>query len=107
MYSRAELEETEKKLGDLRIDVENLQSDLIEPQTDKKLAETVQPDVVLLDQHHTELQKLQREIDRLEAKLPAGSKWKTLKFVSETTNYDWYNYKENYNKGMGCDDDVV
>ncbi|GFG30387.1 hypothetical protein Cfor_05842, partial [Coptotermes formosanus] len=69
---KAELEETEKKLGDLRIDVENLESRLIEPQADKKLAETVQPDVVLLDQHHTELQKLQREIDRLEAKLPAG-----------------------------------
>ena len=74
------MEETEKKLGDLRIDVENLQSCLIEPQTDKKLAEAVQPDVVLLDQNHTELQKLQREIDRLEAKLPAGSKWKTLIF---------------------------
>lgn len=76
------MEETEKKLGDLRIDVENLESRLIEPQADKKLAETVQPDVVLLDQHHTELQKLQREIDRLEAKLPAGSKQKTLKFLS-------------------------
>lgn len=75
------MEETEKKLGDLRIDVEDLHSNLIEPQTDKKLAETVQPDVVLLDQHHTELQKLQREIDILEAKLPAGSKWNTLKFV--------------------------
>lgn len=69
---KAELEETEKKLGDLRIDVENLESRLIEPQTDKKLAETMQPDVVLLDEHHTQLQKLQREIDRLEAKLPAG-----------------------------------
>lgn len=75
------MEETEKKLGDLRIDVENLRSRLMEPQIDKKMAETVQPDVVLLDQHHTELQRLQREIDRLEAKLPAGSKWKTLKFV--------------------------
>jgi hypothetical protein len=75
------LEETEKKLGDLTIDVENLQSNLIVPQTDKKVAETVQPDVVLLDQHHTELQKLQREIDILEAKLPAGSKWNSLKFT--------------------------
>ena len=75
------MEETEKKLADLRIDVENLESSLIEPQTDKKLAETVQPDVVLLDQHHTELQKLQREIDRLEAKLPARSKWKTYLFT--------------------------
>lgn len=75
---KAELEETEKKLGDLRIDVENLETRLIEPQLDKKLAETVQPDVVLLDQHHTELQKLQREIDRLEAKLPAGKSSRSM-----------------------------
>jgi hypothetical protein len=81
LYSRAELEETEKKLGVLRIDVENLQSNFIEPEADKKLAETVQPDVVLLDQHHTELQKFQCEINILEAKLPAGSKWNTLKFI--------------------------
>jgi TolA-binding protein len=81
LYSRTELEETEKKLGDLRIDVENLESSLIEPQADKQLAETLQPDVVLLDQHHSDIQDLQREIDRREAKLPAGSKWKALKFL--------------------------
>jgi phage shock protein A len=82
LHSRTELEETEKKLGNLRIDVESLESTLMEPQADKAMAEKVQPDVVLLDQHHIELQKLQREIDRLEAKLPAGSTWKKLKFLS-------------------------
>jgi hypothetical protein len=82
LHSRTELEETEKKLSDLRIDVESLESTLMEPQADKVMAEKVQPDVVLLDQHYTELQKLQREIDRLEAKLPVGSTWKKLKFLS-------------------------
>jgi predicted RNase H-like nuclease (RuvC/YqgF family) len=77
LCSRTELEETEKKLSNLRIDVENLESRLMEPQADKEMAEKAQPDVVLLDQHHTELQNLQREIERLEAKLPAGSKWNT------------------------------
>ncbi|PNF31007.1 hypothetical protein B7P43_G02060 [Cryptotermes secundus] len=69
---KTELEETEKKLSDLRIDVEGLESTLMEPQADKVMAEKVQPDIVLLDQHYIELQKLQREIDRLEEKLPAG-----------------------------------
>jgi hypothetical protein len=81
LHSRTELEETEKKLGDLRIDVDSLESTLMEPQADKAMAEKVQPDVVLLDQHYIELQKLQREIDRLEAKLPAGSTWKKLQFL--------------------------
>jgi hypothetical protein len=81
LHSRTELEETEKKLSDLRIDVESLESTLMEPQADKAMAEKVQPDVVLLDQHYMELQKLQREIDKLEAKLPAGSTWKKLKFL--------------------------
>jgi uncharacterized small protein (DUF1192 family) len=72
--SRTELEEVEQKLSVLRIDIEGLESTLMEPQADKAMAEKVQPDVVLLDQHHVELQKLQREIDRLEGKLPAGSR---------------------------------
>jgi hypothetical protein len=82
LYSRTELEGTEHKLSDLRIDVESLESTLIEPEADKAMAEKVQPDVVLLDQHHVELQKLQREIDRLEGKLPAGSTWNKLKYLS-------------------------
>jgi hypothetical protein len=76
------VEETEKKLSNLRIDVESLESTMMEPQADKAMAEKVQPDVVLLDQHHIELQKLQSDIDRLEAKLPAGSTWKKLKCLS-------------------------
>jgi hypothetical protein len=71
------LEQTEKKLSDLRSEVDSLESGLLEPQADKEMAERVQPDVVLLDQHHMELQKLQCEIERLEAKLPAGSKCNT------------------------------
>lgn len=81
LNSRTELEETEKKLSDLRIDVEGLESTLMDPQADKVMAEKVQPDIVLLDQHYIELQKLQREIDRLEAKLPAGSTWKKFSFL--------------------------
>jgi chromosome segregation ATPase len=81
LHSRTELEETEKKLSDLRIDIESLESTLMEPQADKAMAEKVQPDVVLLDQHHIELQKLQRDIERLETKLPAGSMWNMLKFL--------------------------
>lgn len=69
------MEETEKKLSNLKIDVGNLESKLMEPQADKEMAEKVQPDVVLLDQHYSEIQNLQREIERLEAKLPAGSEW--------------------------------
>lgn len=77
LCSRTELEETEKKLSKLRIDVDDLETTLMGPQTDKEIAEKVQPDVVLLDQHHMELQNLQRDIERLEAKLPAGSKLNT------------------------------
>jgi hypothetical protein len=78
--SRTELEDVEQKLSVMRIDIEGLESTLMEPQADKAMAEKVQPDVVLLDQHHVELQKLQREIDRLEGKLPAGSTWNKLKY---------------------------
>lgn len=85
LNSRTELEETEKKLSGLRIDVEGLESTLMEPQADKVMAEKVHPDVVLLDQHYIELQKLQREIDRLEAKLPAGSTWKKLNLLISFT----------------------
>jgi hypothetical protein len=76
--SRTELEETEKKLSDLRIDIKSLESTLLEPQADRAMAEKVQPDAVLLDQQHIDLQKLQCEIDRLEARLPAGSMWNNL-----------------------------
>lgn len=44
------------------------------PQTDEKLAKNVQGDVVLLDQHQTELRRLDKEIDRIQAKLPSGGK---------------------------------
>ncbi|PSN52933.1 hypothetical protein C0J52_03635 [Blattella germanica] len=69
---RNELKQTEEKLGALRREVENLEFGLALPQADKDRAERIQPDIVLLDQHHKELKKLEQEIERLEAKLPPG-----------------------------------
>jgi hypothetical protein len=36
---------------------------------------------------------------------PSINEW--YKSISEPTNYDRHNYKENYNESVGCDDDVV
>lgn len=36
-----------------------------------------------------------------------GTDHKWDKPVSETTNHNWYYYKEDYNEGMGRDDDII
>ena len=78
---RNELKQTEEKLGALRREVENLEFGLALPQADKDRAERIQPDIVLLDQHHKELKKLEQEIERLEAKLPPGCMYTPKKFL--------------------------
>ncbi|XP_069688803.1 DNA repair protein RAD50 isoform X2 [Periplaneta americana] len=75
---RTELQQMEKRIAQLRGEVEQLESSLFEPQADKEMAEKVQPDVVLLDQHYADLQKTQKEIERLEARLPAGNSSRSM-----------------------------
>ncbi|KAJ9585795.1 hypothetical protein L9F63_002432 [Diploptera punctata] len=72
---KTDLEQTEKKIGTLRRDVENLEYGLAEPQANKERAEKIQPDIVLFDQHHkedqmrSELNEAQHSLENAQQKL--------------------------------------
>lgn len=71
---KSQLETTENRLNKAKQSLTSLKAELVKPQSDEILAKKIQGDVVLLDQLQTEIRKLDKEIEKVEAKLPpAGS----------------------------------
>lgn len=69
---RTQMEGIEAKLERARQELSSLQSELIGPQSDEGMAKSIQGDVALLDQHQNELRRLDKEINKLLARLPKG-----------------------------------
>ncbi|XP_046392012.1 DNA repair protein RAD50 [Ischnura elegans] len=67
------------QIQDVKMDIENLQSDLQVPQADEDAAKSMMSDMVLLDQNIGELLETNREIDRITACLPPGESTRTMK----------------------------
>lgn len=66
------MERTEDRLNKAKQSLSSLKAELVKPQTDEILAKKIQGDIVLLDQLQTEIRKLDKEIEKVEAKLPSG-----------------------------------
>uniref|UniRef100_A0A1B6KQF5 Zinc-hook domain-containing protein n=1 Tax=Graphocephala atropunctata TaxID=36148 RepID=A0A1B6KQF5_9HEMI len=76
---QAEIEATEARLEGTRQELTTLQTDLMGPQSDETVAKSIQGDVALWDQHMNELRKLEREVNKLQERLPQGGSGKSLK----------------------------
>lgn len=70
--SRSQVAVSETKLRTLREQLSSFSNDLTMPQADESMAKSIQGDVALLDQHLNELRKLDREIAKLQERLPQG-----------------------------------
>lgn len=71
---RTQLATIESKLARVRQDLSSLTNELTTRQVDESMAKNIQGDVALLDQHQTELRKLDKEITKLQEKLPQAGK---------------------------------
>lgn len=75
---KSQLETTEDCLNTAKQSLASLKAELAKPQADEILAKKIQGDVVLLDQLQTEIRKLDKEIEKLDAKLPPGGSGRSL-----------------------------
>ncbi|XP_066998593.2 DNA repair protein RAD50 [Anabrus simplex] len=75
---KEELSTVEKNLEEQRRKIETLQNDLMGPQADEDMAKSIQSDVVLMDQCQVELRRLDREVEKIQARLPAGASSRSL-----------------------------
>lgn len=66
------MKKLEKKLDNAREELEVLQNDLQQPETDVSLGKGILSDIVLLEQHSADLRRIDREIAKLEANMPPG-----------------------------------
>ncbi|XP_046664938.1 DNA repair protein RAD50 isoform X1 [Homalodisca vitripennis] len=76
---QSQIEATETRLEATRQELTTLQTDLVGPQTDEAMAKNIQGDVALLDQQQNELRKLEREVNKLQERLPQGGSGRNLK----------------------------
>lgn len=56
----------------MRQDLASLSNELSTPELDESMAKNIQGDVALLDQHQSDLHKLDKEISKLQERLPQG-----------------------------------
>ena len=69
------MESTESNLTKAKQSLTSLKTELAKPQAAEALAKKIQGDVFLLDQLQTEIRKLNKEIEKLEVKLPSGGNY--------------------------------
>uniref|UniRef100_A0A1B6C3H1 Zinc-hook domain-containing protein n=2 Tax=Clastoptera arizonana TaxID=38151 RepID=A0A1B6C3H1_9HEMI len=80
---KAQLSTTEKNLQSTKEILTSIEDELLSPRSDEVLAKSVLGDAVLLDQHLSELRKLDKEIDKIQSKLPSKSFSRNLKEALE------------------------
>lgn len=67
------LQQTEEALDSARKHIKDLKEQLLGPKAKEQMAKDIQGDVVRIDQLQTELRRIDKEVQELQAKMPSGS----------------------------------